>query len=824
MSNTIYPLAYKLIPGQVCTLTYLGFPQKWKEALLNIARKKSVTFKEEYGLPTDALKKLVESWMEGVIALAPLKKDSHDEHWLTSCCAYSEKQLTTLCSMIKVWVNAEYVTHRKASSVTRQLANDFCGMICAKDLMELQTSAKVRLTHDDGTVCEEAYQAVPLLAVNRLLGREISLNGQTLHFGYATRNVLVSQPITDPKSRHRYSFVFDFSVQTTPPRREALLLCQMSIRRWIPDSIHKEHTPYLRERINAHIRISDDKYCIIPIAYDTQNRRPEWDAQDRECYDIWGYEQLPSTEDVLKDPAAYAADILLPYKNGMRGFKDSKIGTGVSAIDKADLYHTVSTLLDGMIAGQPEAERVSLRGQNFRCFKSPREYASSEDFRRWAGKCAETDRITFELYGLWKDPTQQELLQQVQEKIEGDFGEEREDSCLKIRILQKEVGDLADPMRDDQRATMILRRDEIVKQLGQTDTVTACIFVLPGPDSYDSGGDPKEVLRNAFAGTGRVVQFITPDGNTNRSKIENAVYDLYRQLGIVALLDFSKVPAMAKTPCVGMHLCTQVHGIQNKARFLPFYVIVDVLEGKTRVHCDAFSNHSVSYREACLEMAQLFWKTDLEMRCVEASRTPAKKVLIDLKNRCYRKEDQILAVVQSDGNTRRLWNGISDKEIGKYAIVDRYCPKEINAGMPNNPYPLSLADSGVRIIRIRSNREVPDYFTELSKKATEECTQLSSASGIFKYEDVYWGIHERPKDPQYTHSFKESRIDHPQQRFAEKDMIELYPLQLQSGDNADEWIFFANALRHIPIQYNQSTVLPLPLHLAKGLEEYLFDA
>ena len=68
------------------------------------------------------------------------------------------------------------------------------------------------------------------------------------------------------------------------------------------------------------------------------------------------------------------------------------------------------------------------------------------------------------------------------------------------------------------------------------------------------------------------------------------------------------------------------------------------------------------------------------------------------------------------------------------------------------------------------------------------------------------------------------KIDQPQQQFAEKDMIELYPLQLQSGDNATNWIFYTNALRHIPIQYSQSTVLPLPLHLAKSLEEYLFDA
>lgn len=73
-----------------------------------------------------------------------------------------------------------------------------------------------------------------------------------------------------------------------------------------------------------------------------------------------------------------------------------------------------------------------------------------------------------------------------------------------------------------------------------------------------------------------------------------------------------------------------------------------------------------------------------------------------------------------------------------------------------------------------------------------------------------------------THSLKESKIDYPKEFFAEKDMIELYPLQLQPGDDAASWIFYTNALRDLPIQYNQSTVLPLPLHLAKGLEEYLF--
>lgn len=824
MNNKIYPLAYKLSPGQTCTLYYLGFPQTWKVTLLDIARKNNPRFKDEYGLPTNALKKLVDSWMEGVIALAPLKKDSHDEHWLTSCSEYSEKSIQALCSIIKVWVKATYVTAPRALPLIKKLANDFCDMINPKDLMKLQTTAEVCLTLEDGTVYEEAYQAIPLLAVNRLLGSEVVLSGQTLFLCYAAKNQLITHPIIDPKSHHQYSFVFDLSVQTTPPQRKALLLCQMSIRRWIPDNYNKEHAPFLSENISSHIKVSDSKYCQIPISYDYISKRLDWKAQDKECYNIWGYEQLPSADDVLKDPAAYTMKILLPYKNGMGGFVTSKIGTGVPVVDKTSLHQSLSALLGDIICEQPEANRVMLRGQKFSYFKSPQEYERSEDFRSWVSKCVETDQITFEIYGLWKDPKQLELLRLVQSKIEQDFGVESEASCLKIQCVCKETGNLADGMPDDYKQTKIQRCDEIVEQLGQADSVTACIFVLPGQEQYIKG-DPKQVLRNAFARTGRVVQFINPEGEINPNKVDNAVYDLYRQLGIVTLLGFQKLPSLANTPCVGMHLCTQVHGVVNKARFLPIYVTVNVLEGKTRVHCDAFSNKTVSYREACLEMAKLFWENDLEQRCVDASRAPAKQKLIELKNRYYMKEDNVLFLIQSDGNTRAVWSGISDKEICGYTETAKYCPVQINVGTPKNPYPFSLVNSGVRIIRIRRNQEVPDYYTELSEKSTDDHLLYSSTSGIFKYEDVFWGIHHRQNaDKQYINSFKDSRVDHPRDRFAEKDMIEFYPLQLQSDDDAAAWVFYTDALRHIPIQYNQSTVLPLPLHLAEALEEYLFNA
>ena len=126
MNHKMYPLAYKLSPKQTCTLYYLGFPTSWKAALLNIARKTNPKFKNEYGLPTNALKKLVDSWMEGIIALAPLKKDSHDERWLTSCYEYSEENLRALCGIIMTWVKATYVTSSRVNPIAKKLAKEFC--------------------------------------------------------------------------------------------------------------------------------------------------------------------------------------------------------------------------------------------------------------------------------------------------------------------------------------------------------------------------------------------------------------------------------------------------------------------------------------------------------------------------------------------------------------------------------------------------------------------------------------------------------------------------------------------------------------------------
>ena len=40
-------------------------------------------------------------------------------------------------------------------------------------------------------------------------------------------------------------------------------------------------------------KIGENKYCQVQIAYNYNSKQIDWKEQDKECYNIWGYEQLP---------------------------------------------------------------------------------------------------------------------------------------------------------------------------------------------------------------------------------------------------------------------------------------------------------------------------------------------------------------------------------------------------------------------------------------------------------------------------------------------------------------------------------------------------
>ena len=257
----IYPMAYKIKPNLNTTLYYLGFPTSWKEALIRIAKTNNPKFKSEYGLPTHSLQKMVDSWIDGIVLMSPLKEYSNDNKWLSSTLPFDEKRVRILFDVIRIWITASYVSASKINPTAISMAKELCSGMKIEELFDLLSENEVSLTAVDGRVSDEGYQAIPLITINKLVGQDMEIGGTQIHLLYAAKNELVSNAITEPKYGHKYSFVFKFSVQTTPPHREALLLCDISMRRWIYGRRDKEKSPRLKNAIIAHVKVSADKIC-----------------------------------------------------------------------------------------------------------------------------------------------------------------------------------------------------------------------------------------------------------------------------------------------------------------------------------------------------------------------------------------------------------------------------------------------------------------------------------------------------------------------------------------------------------------------------------
>ena len=831
----IYPLAYELLPGQSCKLYEVAFPKRWKEELLRIDYKSN----PKHGLPIKTLRKLANSWMDDIVTMKPLTAASDDKRWLSSMRPFETERLERLYEIIRIWIAGTYINETRPPAV-REAAKQFRDTMRAWELSGLTSERTVTLSNADGTVSPDAFDALPLLAANQLQKKELEIDGHTVHLCYAAKNELVSLPLEDTKAHDSFSYVFRFSVQTTPPGRFALLLCNMSVRRWVRDLKNSEKPVRSDCDIHAHIYLKQrKKYCQIPIQFHDEKGRkkdPDWKSQDKECYNLYGYEPLPDMSDLWEAVRQGIKTYLLPYKVGMWSFLEPQIGTGVSLSEKEQCYCQILELLKDMVK---ESGAATKKSADYRlpAYETPQKYASREKFREWVRRCAETDRITFELYGMSKSAEEAVVLDALHERLTDDFGENSPQSCLHIEIVRRESADMALPLPGEKRDDKIKNASRIQRLLSPADGVTACLFVLPGEKALH-GYDPKASIRHAFALTGRVTQFIQPRDDkkldkakgTFQERVKRAVYDLYRQIGVTTFVNTDKLDSktaqkrLADVPCVGMHVYTQVHGIRNNGQYLPVFVETDLLNGKTKVYCSAFERSPVNYREACLEMAQLFEQLNLDKRCRDASRSPAKEKLIGLTHQFSSPEQKVILFIRSNDYTRALWKGISDTAVSNYTHTNGsfYMPREVDVGTRDNSCPYPLINTGVRILRVRDNKEVPDYY--IRKK--EGRNAYSMVSGVRRYHDTFWSIAPKPKDERYEASRKQPRFDSFETDFAKNRLIELYPLQLQAGDEPLQYVRYAHALRLLPAQsqYDKAVNLPLPLHLAKKLEEYLFQA
>lgn len=854
---------------------------KWKEELLRISSKpkeeKGSNGKddaEKYGLPTSTLKNLIFSWMDHVVAVGMLKRGSSDERWLSSTEPFDDERLEELLVILRVWVYVAFCAKKSIAEEGKALAQSLLQRMCVEDLKSTAFEETEELIGKDGTAAQEAYRMIPLLAAERLAGKTLMLRGVPLLLHRGTGTELVSQPLKGSRRGDLYSIVLDFSIQTTPPDRQALFLVHAVTRRWIPDFKGERESVYLENRVNAYVFGKNATFYRIPLYYAGKDQGIWWSEGDLRCWENKALRKLPEAKELCCNPMMLAPEVLLTYKNGMSGFPRPVIGTGISMDDKACLFEQVLPEIRDLLSDAITLERV--RPRRFRIQRDLliKEEKGAEEIEKESEKEAgeasgkegkkekakwvrdlsaysealmdsliilgETRRLFLEIYYDPSEPSHAEAAELARRQFETDFhsGQSAPPAEVIIRVFPRR--ELLAPLKND-GAHVLDELRERADMLEEASAVTASLIILGSKESFKEG-DPKRLIRAAFARKGRVTQFLDPkpkDDEPLQFRLDHAVKDLYRQLGIYSLIDRKAVESMEMNNVLlmGVYLWTQVQGItsedgkekkSNKARFLPVYVRIEPGFGAVRVLCSAFERKGwISYREACLETSKLYFDPELERKSISNSQGRIEGRIAHLKNTCS-PEKRALVLVMADGNTRAVWKGLSDKSISESKWTEsgeNYCyyPSSIDCGGPNYPKPLSLKNSEVRIVRVRGGVETPDYYTPLSVRASDTQKQRASVNGLFGYGKVFYSLAERIQDKKYTNSLRRSRVESPRLSFAEKTLIELFPMQLQPGDDPVEWVSFAAALRRLSIQYDQQTNLPLPLHLAKALSEYLYE-
>jgi hypothetical protein len=817
-------------------LFFLSFPKEWKELIVKLQLSIDPKFNTMYNLKTNVLYGYLNGWLDDVVQITPMKQDSYDSKWFVSL---NEPDAEKICEIIQIWISGEYLQHYKKTDETERIANELMDTIDPEYLRSgISIEETVMFDPEGHALTDYAFNAFSLYAANALNGMTITLGGQELTFSSCGSKMLMSQPVSDGKSKpNYYSIGLQLSLQTTPPERTCMLLIDCSVKRFISNIKEGKENIFLSEDIHAYVATGNSKYRRITLSHLVKKEEGSdkyihsWYKPEQECYNIYNSVLLPSADDVLYHPEQYLKgsakpQILLPYKNGMK-FTDMYIGTGVSVKDKQEIISQLSKLMKEFA---DMAEPATPIKQSKAVHNTPSSNTSKSELQRIhcerLKQCTGMSDLRIEIYGHSSDS---ELSEKLKTEFETYLGGEEYRSVFPVDIVEKELGSLSDMMEDDTFMSHIQRIEEVKKQVPLSDKIVGAIVILP--DMRDEAGDPKDALRAGFAETNRITQFITPDGtkkdDSSEHRVKGAVMDMLRQFGYT---EFYEKRGMKNNPAfgadtVGMYILHQLKPLwaeksklaKDTARFLPVYVTYNVRSGKVSVDSDLLEKRHLSYPEALIAFSKLSRDKDFVQKCVDSSRSGFRTKLLGLQS--LYQNDPAIILTQANGITRQLWHGLTDKKIAEYQLKAEYIPEKIEVGTKNYSDMRSFCDTGLRIMRIRENystHEVPDYYTEFNDKG--DCI---SASGVYRYKDVFWGLESRPNTKEYTLSYKESKITKPSLNFDECELVEYYPIQLQVNDDVEQWASYANYLREVMPEVNRSVRLPAPLHFASKIEEYL---
>lgn len=822
------------IPKALTIKVYtVGFPFEWKECLRELAIAANPKYDyDNYNLPLcSALSQICVNWVHGLIEINSMRKRSDDSKWIVCLNEINENVCEDICINLQAAAQSFYSYKQNIIEVQEALSK-FINLINPRVLLKYINTECVQIIDENGMIASQyAYNGFCLKIMESLVGKTIIYDNTELMLNYSGRNELMSQVIKGYKD-DLYAYVFSMCLQTIPGRSVSSPMLLLNFSRRIFKNSSVRSKKYLKNNMSVYVK-HDSKpiYYKIIMAYDPVKKQVKWNEADESCYKFAYPKSLPKAEEVLNELEFYNDEtksnpqIFCTSSTENSYASESKIGTGVSALDKAAFYNAIYELIKGTVSKIEPIDKVKARTARLNpiLLKEDKDTfaKNGEDICECLSKTGYCG-ARIEIYSLSEN---NELAQQIEENLKIII--DKDTDGFKIDIQRLPLKGFADPIPIQDYYSMP-KRTERIRQISDTigqapkNLMVGSIIVLPRIKDDADAKSAKNLLRCGFALTNRVTQFINPINENDPKevkglphKISIAIYDLLRQFGYTKCA--TKLDKFLRYPVLAIGAHSQVKTITGiKVRAVPLMLKYDINERIITVESPAINNGlPTNYYQACLALSKLSMSRDCDKLCLESTKRYIEQKVKGLEN-YYRYQDAIL-VVSGDGFVRsELWPGISNKKISAYSFISDYRPVNIDIGNKKCSVQFNLNNSKLRIVRIRDNDEIPNYYLTDGSKTT------GATDGIYKYKEVYYAsVTEKKNDRTYSDGNKEYSFSNSNKSYRAKGLSEYFPVSLCENDDPFEVINYLNQLRYLSPQYNSVTNLPLPLHYMNLIKEYI---
>ncbi|MGD1805430.1 pPIWI_RE module domain-containing protein [Dapis sp. BLCC M126] len=389
-----------------------------------------------------------------------------------------------------------------------------------------------------------------------------------------------------------------------------------------------------------------------------------------------------------------------------------------------------------------------------------------------------------------------------------------------------------------------------------------------GPDyaEYKNGKDPKKINRKSFCLLNIVSQFIVKDGA--KAKYKNTILDAIRQLGItypkkyqeITLPNGKKFEVPENLTFVGLRMLriTGKTAFDKKAKSLPVFVRIFNQTGEVEVNLLDINNKPslstgwISYSEAILKLG----KDEIKPVLLKDKKAEVKQFI--QKTLELFSEDTLLLVEQDNIRSvlrcLQLKNMRQDKisfddALNNFVNIDKFpglrivvC-RSIETETPDN-----------FIIKIRNDEKINgrnryrtfyelwqfDKFTWISSSDRGNQQPNNNASRLDTWFQEWGNIKENDtekidknkgsEEENKSNKGKRKKLEEPNKvepdftkqtaHFGRGKELSVVAVPSEEKDFRGVWAAIAHDLRKGAIQYEYTLELPLPLDMAKKLDEY----